>query len=105
MAVAGKAEYVLRMIAKHGLAPRATRSLPQAFALCRGRANEWLHFKLADIRHEEGASFDLMLVMDVLEHLPGRPRAGALAAPGPGEVSVPPRRAHPRQGFFRRISS
>ena len=32
---------------------------PQAFELCRHRANERLHFKLADIREEEGIHFDL----------------------------------------------
>lgn len=42
---------------------------PQAFALCRDRANERLQFKLADIRQEEDTYFDLILVMDVLEHL------------------------------------
>jgi len=42
---------------------------PQAFELTRSRANERLQFKLADIRQEEGAYFDLMLIMDVIEHL------------------------------------
>jgi SAM-dependent methyltransferase len=42
---------------------------PQAFELSKSRANERLHFKLADIRQETDASFDLMLVMDVIEHL------------------------------------
>ena len=42
---------------------------PQAFELCKSRANEKLHFKLLDIRHEKDVYFDLMLVMDVLEHL------------------------------------
>ncbi len=42
---------------------------PQAFDLCQGRANERLHFKLLDIRQEKGSFFDLILVMDVLEHL------------------------------------
>ena len=42
---------------------------PQAFELCKTRANEKLHFKLADIRQEEDAFFDLMLIMDVIEHL------------------------------------
>jgi 2-polyprenyl-3-methyl-5-hydroxy-6-metoxy-1,4-benzoquinol methylase len=42
---------------------------PQAFELCETRANEKLHFKLVDIREEEHAYFDLILVLDVLEHL------------------------------------
>ena len=42
---------------------------PQAFAMCKGRANEKLHFKLADIRQERDVFFDLVLVLDVIEHL------------------------------------
>ncbi|MBV9257194.1 MAG: methyltransferase domain-containing protein [Ktedonobacteraceae bacterium] len=42
---------------------------PQAIALSASRANEQLHFKLADIRQEQGVAFDLLLVMDVIEHL------------------------------------
>lgn len=42
---------------------------PQAFELCKGRANERLRFKLGDIREEKGVSFDLMLLIDLLEHL------------------------------------
>ncbi len=42
---------------------------PQAFELCKSRANERLHFKLADIRQERDAFFDLMLILDVIEHL------------------------------------
>jgi len=42
---------------------------PQAFAMCREKANERLHFKLADIRQEQDAFFDLILVLDVVEHL------------------------------------
>jgi SAM-dependent methyltransferase len=42
---------------------------PQAFALCKSRANARLQFKLLDIRQEENIFFDLILVMDVLEHL------------------------------------
>ena len=41
----------------------------QAFELCQSRANERLHFILADIAQEEGPSFDLMLVIDLIEHL------------------------------------
>lgn len=42
---------------------------PQAFAIGKERANERLHFKLADIRQEQDAFFDLILVLDVVEHL------------------------------------
>lgn len=42
---------------------------PQAFELCQSRASERLQFKLADITQEEDAFFDLILVLDVIEHL------------------------------------
>jgi cyclopropane fatty-acyl-phospholipid synthase-like methyltransferase len=42
---------------------------PQAIDLCQQKANERLHFNLADIRQEPGVFFDLLLVLDVLEHL------------------------------------
>lgn len=42
---------------------------PQAFELCQNKANEHLHFKLADIQQETGVHFDLILLMDVLEHI------------------------------------
>ena len=42
---------------------------PQAFELSRSRANERLRFQLSDIRKEKGISFDLILVLDVIEHL------------------------------------
>src|SRR6266567_1145954 len=42
---------------------------PQAIELARTRENERLHFKLADIKQEEDAFFDLILVMDVIEHV------------------------------------
>lgn len=42
---------------------------PQAFELAKSRENERLHFKLADIAQEPEALFDLMLVIDVLEHV------------------------------------
>jgi cyclopropane fatty-acyl-phospholipid synthase-like methyltransferase len=41
----------------------------QALELSKSRANERLHFKLADLRQEKDAFFDLILVMDVIEHL------------------------------------
>ena len=42
---------------------------PQAFELCKGKSSEKLHFKLAHIAEERDACFDLILVMDVLEHV------------------------------------
>ena len=42
---------------------------PQALQLCMPKANARLHFKLADIRQEQDACADLILVMDVIEHL------------------------------------
>ncbi|MGH9452516.1 MAG: class I SAM-dependent methyltransferase, partial [Terriglobia bacterium] len=42
---------------------------PQALELCKSRANERLQFKLADISQEEDTFFDLILVLDVVEHL------------------------------------
>ena len=42
---------------------------PQAFELCKSKENEKLHFKLQDIKEEKDVHFDLILVMDVLEHV------------------------------------
>ena len=42
---------------------------PQAFALAKQRENEKLHFELRDIADEQDTFFDLILVMDVLEHV------------------------------------
>jgi len=42
---------------------------PQALEMCSGRANERLHFKLADISLETSSLFDLILVLDVIEHV------------------------------------
>jgi hypothetical protein len=42
---------------------------PQAIELARSRENEKLHFELADIREEETPFFDLLLILDVIEHL------------------------------------
>ena len=42
---------------------------PQAIEMCRPKANERLHFKLADITREQENFFDLILVLDVIEHL------------------------------------
>jgi hypothetical protein len=42
---------------------------PQAIDFCKPRENDRLHFKLADLGKERGAYFDLLLVLDVVEHL------------------------------------
>jgi SAM-dependent methyltransferase len=42
---------------------------PQAMKMCERRANEKLQFKLADISREEDTFFDLILVLDVFEHV------------------------------------
>jgi len=42
---------------------------PQAMELCKSRTNEGLQFKLADLTREEDAFFDLLLVLDVFEHV------------------------------------
>ena len=41
---------------------------PQAIELAKTRENEKLHFKLADFEQEQTSSFDLLLIVDVLEH-------------------------------------
>jgi Methyltransferase domain len=42
---------------------------PQAYELSKPRANSKLHFRLADFAVEVTQSFDLILVLDVVEHL------------------------------------
>src|SRR5438128_10681151 len=42
---------------------------PQAFELCKSRANDRLRFKLMDIGKEREVQFDLILALDVIEHL------------------------------------
>jgi len=42
---------------------------PQAFAMTRTRASEGVDYKLADILQEQNVYFDLVLVLDVIEHL------------------------------------
>ncbi|GAC1650115.1 MAG: hypothetical protein NVS4B12_19650 [Ktedonobacteraceae bacterium] len=91
-----KAKYVLQLMAKNHLTPQTICEVgcgagkilklmqesmdkdclfwgyeisPQAFELCQSQANEKLQFKLADIRQENDIHFDLLLIMDVLEHL------------------------------------
>lgn len=42
---------------------------PQAFDLCRQRANDRLQFKLMDLRAEKDVFFDMILLIDIIEHL------------------------------------
>src|SRR5262245_11551081 len=42
---------------------------PQAIEMAQSRANDRLHFKLADVSKDPTASFDLVLMMDVIEHV------------------------------------
>jgi SAM-dependent methyltransferase len=91
-----KASQVLRMLARNGLHPRKIcevgcgvgeilRQLqgqmddlcqfwgydisPQAIELAQSRANERLRFALGDVRLDRSIAFDLVLLMDVIEHL------------------------------------
>lgn len=90
-----KAKYILELLKRNNLSPRTIcdagcgagevlRQLqlqmspdrefwgydisPQAYELCKPRENEKLHFKVADVGKECGV-FDLLLVLDVVEHL------------------------------------
>ena len=42
---------------------------PQAIALCRSRGNDKLHFELGDATIISGRFFDVILVLDIIEHL------------------------------------
>jgi 2-polyprenyl-3-methyl-5-hydroxy-6-metoxy-1,4-benzoquinol methylase len=42
---------------------------PQAFALCQKKANDRLNFHLRDLASDDGAFFDILLVIDVFEHV------------------------------------
>lgn len=91
-----KVRQILRMMKKHGIDPKTIGEAgcgagevlnllqkalgptcrfkgydisPHALAMCEGRANDRLHFELADISQDEGAFFDLMLILDVFEHV------------------------------------
>jgi SAM-dependent methyltransferase len=91
-----KARYVLQLLARNGLVPgsicdvgcgtgevlRRVRAgvdegcrlygydiSPQAIELCQRRPNDGLQFRLGDIREDEAARFDLMLLVDILEHV------------------------------------
>ena len=91
-----KAQHVLRILKRHQIAPQTIGEVgcgagevlrqlqlnmdphcvfsgydisPQAIELARGRENQQLHCKLADILQEADAYFDLLLILDVVEHV------------------------------------
>jgi SAM-dependent methyltransferase len=91
-----KAEQVMRMLTRHKIVPKTICEVgcgagevlkqlqqrlanecdllgcdisPQAIELCRSRANERLHFLLGDATTMPERFFDLILVLDVVEHL------------------------------------
>jgi SAM-dependent methyltransferase len=91
-----KAKYILKLLKRNNLSPKTVCEVgcgagevlrllqlrmspdtdfrgyeisPIAYELSKARENEKLRFKLADLAKEEGAWFDLMLVLDVVEHL------------------------------------
>lgn len=93
---AWKAGQILKMMSKHGLEPATVcevgcgagevlRQLqtrlpertefygyeisPQGFALCRERANERLRFYCEDLLSSDAGPFDLLLCIDVFEHV------------------------------------
>ena len=90
-----KAKHVLQMIERNRLSPRTIGDVgcgagevlrrlqlemdprcrffgydiaPAAIELCRSRENDRLQFRLADATQEPNVCFDLLLVLDVLEH-------------------------------------
>jgi SAM-dependent methyltransferase len=91
-----KVKHILRMMQKHRLQPKTICDVgcgagevlkllhdqmddaclfrgydisPQALEMCKHRANERLQFRLGDVSQEEDAFFDLILVLDVIEHV------------------------------------
>jgi SAM-dependent methyltransferase len=91
-----KAEQILKMIRKNNLQPRSICEVgcgagqilcelqkrmapevrfkgyeisPQAFKICRAKSNPRLDFELKDILKEQNIFFDLLLIIDIIEHL------------------------------------
>jgi 2-polyprenyl-3-methyl-5-hydroxy-6-metoxy-1,4-benzoquinol methylase len=91
-----KAKYIMEMLRRNNLAPKTIceagcgvgevlRQLQlqmdrdrefwgydisaQAIEIAKARENDRLHFKLADLGKQRGVHFDLLLVLDVVEHL------------------------------------
>jgi SAM-dependent methyltransferase len=118
-----KARQVLRMLDKHRLAPQTVAEVgcgagevlrqlqlamdpscsfsgydisPQAIEMCRSRANARLQFYLADLTQDLQAKFELLLALDVVEHLEDyytflralKPKARYLICHLPLELSV-----------------
>ncbi len=82
---------------------------PQAFHLCEERSNEKLHFHLQDFLQEQGPPFDLLLLIDVIEHLDDyltflkklKPRSRYKGLHIPLDVSVQSVLRPGRLGFIR----
>jgi trans-aconitate methyltransferase len=97
---ARKADHIIRMLERNGLSPASVCEIgcgageilnqlharmpgevsfhgyeisPQAFEMCKGRAKERLSYSMADPFTDEGAYFDLVLAIDVLEHVDDYP--------------------------------
>lgn len=93
---AWKAQQIIEMLQRHRLAPSTVCEIgcgagevlrqlqlqmptetefcgyeisPQAFALCQARANERLHFYCEDLVTADAPNFDLLLCIDVFEHV------------------------------------
>jgi SAM-dependent methyltransferase len=91
-----RAQEVLRMLKRNSLAPRTICEVgcgageilrllqknldsgcifqgyeisPHAFAMCKSKENEQLHFHLADFAQEDDAIYDLLLILNVLDHI------------------------------------
>jgi hypothetical protein len=91
-----KAEQILKMVNNHNLMPRTICEVgcgaggilrqmqanmaedctfvgyeisPQAFELCKEHANKRLQFELKDFTQETGVLFDLLICVDVIEHV------------------------------------
>jgi hypothetical protein len=91
-----KADLIFRMIQKHQIKPKTICEIgcgcgeilcqlqlkmpvsvkftgyeisPQAYELCKKRSNEWLCFKLKNYCDESDNSCDLILLIDLIEHL------------------------------------
>ena len=87
---------ILRMLAKHGLRPKTVGDVgcgagevlrllhdrmddtcvfrgydisPHALDMCRDRSSERLRFTLGDVAQEDGVFFELLLALDVVEHV------------------------------------
>ncbi len=90
-----KARQIEKILRRNGLAPRSIAEVgcgageilvqlqkafpnsdyfgfeisPQAFSLCRERESSRIHFQLKDLLAEEAGYFDVLLAIDVLEHI------------------------------------